>query len=54
MIEIIDDGRGGAQLGGGFGLISLHHRIEAVGGRLIVRSEPDEGTTLIAVLLSST
>jgi signal transduction histidine kinase len=40
--------------GGGFGLTSLRHRVEAVGGRLVVHSEPDKGTKLVAVLPRST
>lgn len=54
IAEIIDDGRGGAHLGGGFGLTSLRHRVEAVGGNLAIHSEPDKGTTLVAVLPRST
>lgn len=53
VAKITDDGRGGAQPGGG-GLTSLRHRIDAVGGHLVVHSEPDEGTTLVAVLPRST
>jgi signal transduction histidine kinase len=54
VVEITDDGRGGAHLGGGFGLTSLRHRVEAVGGHLAVHSEPDKGATLVAVLPRST
>lgn len=54
VAEITDDGQGGAQLGGGFGLTSLRHRVEAVGGRLVVHSEPNQGTKLVAVLPRST
>ncbi len=54
VVEITDDGRGGAHLGDGFGLTSLRHRVEAVGGCLVVHSEPDKGTKLVAVLPRST
>jgi signal transduction histidine kinase len=54
IAEIADDGRGRAQLGAGFGLTNLRHRVEAVGGRLDVRSEPGKGTTVIAFLPRST
>ncbi|MGH3915348.1 MAG: sensor histidine kinase [Pseudonocardiaceae bacterium] len=54
VAEITDDGRGGAHLGAGFGLTSLRDRVEAVGGNLVVHSEPDQGTKLVAVLPRST
>lgn len=54
VAEITDDGRGGAHLGAGFGLTGLRHRVEAVGGNLVVHSEPDGGTRLVAVLPRST
>lgn len=50
VAEITDDGRGGAYPDAGFGLTSLRHRVEGVGGRLAVHSEQDKGTTLVAVL----
>jgi PAS domain S-box-containing protein len=43
---VSDDGRGGASLEDGSGLRGLVDRLEAVGGRLTVRSAPGEGTTL--------
>jgi signal transduction histidine kinase len=46
-ITIQDDGTGGAQIGGGSGLIGLKDRVEALGGTLQIRSN-DDGTTLIA------
>ena len=54
VAEITDDGRGGAHSGTGSGLTSLRHRVDAVGGSLAVHSEPDKGTTLVAVLPRST
>ncbi len=54
VTEITDDGHGGAHSGVGLGLISLRHRVEAVGGTLAVHSKPDKGTTLVAVLPRST
>jgi len=41
-----DDGVGGADPGRGSGLIALTDRIEALGGRLGLRSPPGGGTTL--------
>jgi len=54
VAEITDDGRGGAHPGTGFGLTSLRHRVEAVGGSLAFHSEPHEGTALVAELPRST
>ena len=48
VIEIADDGVGGAGFGGGSGLRGLADRVEALGGRLDVRSPPGEGTRLRA------
>jgi hypothetical protein len=45
-----DDGRGGADLAGGSGLVGLKDRVEALGGRLWVRSPLDAGTTVRAEL----
>jgi signal transduction histidine kinase len=49
-IEVRDDGRGGATVGSGSGLVGLTDRIEALGGRFTVHSPPGAGTTLQAVL----
>jgi predicted ATPase/signal transduction histidine kinase len=46
QIVVRDDGRGGADLAGGTGLIGLKDRIEALDGRLTVHSPPGAGTTL--------
>jgi signal transduction histidine kinase len=45
-IEVRDDGRGGATLSGGSGLIGLADRIEALGGRLSLDSPLERGTTV--------
>ncbi|QRP42803.1 AAA family ATPase [Amycolatopsis sp. FDAARGOS 1241] len=45
-----DDGRGGADLTRGTGLVGLKDRAEALGGRLVVHSAPGAGTTLHAEL----
>src|SRR5262249_39782668 len=49
-IEVQDRGRGfnpeaDRQAGGHFGLFSVKERMEALGGRLDVRSAPGQGTT---------
>jgi signal transduction histidine kinase len=43
---VSDDGRGGADLAGGSGLIGLKDRVEALGGRISLHSPPDAGTTV--------
>jgi signal transduction histidine kinase len=48
-IEVADDGVGGARLEGA-GLHGLSDRVEALGGRLGLDSEPGHGTTLRATL----
>ena len=50
VIEVQDDGIGGAQAGTGSGLSGLADRVGAVDGSLIVRSPPGEGTLVRAVL----
>jgi len=49
-VQVRDDGRGGAHFGHGSGLVGLRDRVEALGGRLSLRSEPGAGTTLEVVL----
>jgi signal transduction histidine kinase len=44
VIEVADDGRGGAEQGGGSGLRGLTDRVEARGGRLVIESMPGSGT----------
>jgi signal transduction histidine kinase len=46
MLEVSDDGIGGAAAGGGSGLRGLADRVEALGGRLTVSSPPGRGTTI--------
>jgi signal transduction histidine kinase len=48
IVEVADDGIGGAAVGGGSGLRGLTDRVQALGGRLIVSSPPGQGTTLRA------
>jgi signal transduction histidine kinase len=49
-VRVRDDGRGGAELAGGSGLVGLKDRVEALGGRLSVQSAPGAGTTVQAEL----
>jgi signal transduction histidine kinase len=49
VVEVADDGRGGADPAGG-GLTGLRHRVEALDGTLEVRSPDGEGTTIRAEL----
>jgi signal transduction histidine kinase len=44
VIDVSDDGGGGAEQGGGTGLRGLADRVEARGGRLVVESVPGSGT----------
>jgi signal transduction histidine kinase len=46
LVGIRDDGVGGAQLGRGSGLVGLKDRAEALGGRITLKSQPGEGTSL--------
>jgi signal transduction histidine kinase len=49
VLDVQDDGVGGAGAGGlGFGLRSMHERMEQIGGTLTVESAPGEGTTISA------
>ena len=49
MLEITDDGRGGADPAGS-GLTGLRHRVEALDGALAVTSAAGSGTTIRAEL----
>jgi signal transduction histidine kinase len=49
-ICVRDNGRGGADLGGGTGLVGIKDRAEALGGHLSIRTAPGAGTTLQAEL----
>jgi signal transduction histidine kinase len=46
-LSIHDDGIGGADLGGGSGLIGLKDRIEALDGRIKILSPAQGGTSLL-------
>jgi signal transduction histidine kinase len=48
IVEVADDGVGGADPSRGSGLNGLNDRVEALGGRLEVSSPPGAGTTLRA------
>jgi PAS domain S-box-containing protein len=50
IVEVADDGVGGADASRGSGLRGLADRVEALGGRLEVSSPKGEGTTLRATL----
>ena len=50
ILQVTDDGVGGADEGGGSGLKGLVDRVEALEGHLMVKSEPGSGTTLTAEL----
>jgi signal transduction histidine kinase len=45
-VGIDDDGVGGARFGRGSGLLGLKDRVEALGGRITLQSEPGAGTSL--------
>jgi signal transduction histidine kinase len=50
IVEIVDDGIGGADLQLGSGLRGLTDRIEALDGTLTVESPPGAGTTISATI----
>ena len=50
VVEVADDGVGGADATRGSGLRGLADRVEALGGRLDVSSPEGSGTTLRATL----
>jgi signal transduction histidine kinase len=52
LVEVADDGIGGASASGGSGLRGLVDRVEALGGRLKVVSPPGAGTVVTAELPS--
>lgn len=53
-VEVGDDGAGGADVEAGTGLRGLQDRVQAVGGRMTVRTAPGGGTTLSVRLPLST
>ena len=46
LVEVSDDGQGGAVIGGGSGLRGLADRVDALGGTLSLDSPPGRGTRL--------
>jgi signal transduction histidine kinase len=50
LVEVVDDGCGGADPGSGTGLLGLADRIDALGGALEVDSPPGDGTRVSARL----
>ena len=50
LVEVVDDGCGGADPGCGTGLLGLADRIDALGGSLEVDSPPGGGTRVSARL----
>ena len=50
LVEVTDDGKGGADPAAGTGLRGLTDRVEALGGRLDVQSPRGRGTTIQAWL----
>ncbi|MFD1532296.1 GAF domain-containing protein [Pseudonocardia aurantiaca] len=49
-VAVRDDGRGGADLTAGSGLVGLTDRVEALGGRLWMHSPPGAGTTVQVII----
>ena len=49
-VVVADDGRGGADLSRGSGLVGLRDRVDALGGSLAVESAPGAGTVIRATL----
>jgi GAF domain-containing protein len=49
-VRVRDDGRGGADLTHGSGLVGLTDRVEALGGRLTLHSPPGAGTAVQVLL----
>jgi signal transduction histidine kinase len=50
LVEIVDDGSGGADPAAGTGLRGLADRVDALGGQLEVESPPGAGTRVTARL----
>jgi signal transduction histidine kinase len=50
VVEVRDDGVGGADAAGGTGITGLFDRVDAAGGTLVVSSPPGAGTTVRATL----
>jgi signal transduction histidine kinase len=50
VVEIADDGRGGARIGAGTGLVGLEDRVRALDGTLRVASPAGGPTVVVAEL----
>jgi len=50
IVEVLDDGIGGATASPGSGLDGLRQRVESTGGRLTIEDRPEGGTRLLAEL----
>ena len=50
MVEVEDDGVGGARVDGSSGLRGLIDRVEALGGQVTIESPPGAGTRIEAVI----
>jgi signal transduction histidine kinase len=50
VVEVRDDGQGGASPDGGSGLVGLEERVGALGGTLVVESPPGGPTSITAVI----
>jgi signal transduction histidine kinase len=50
VVEVRDDGKGGASPNGGSGLTGLEERVGALGGTLVVESPPGGPTSITAVI----
>ena len=53
-LVVRDDGIGGADSGGGSGILGLTDRVEALGGRFALESPPGSGTTISVELPTAT
>jgi signal transduction histidine kinase len=49
-LTVRDDGVGGADPGGGSGLVGLRDRVEALGGAINIDSPAGSGTSVVATL----
>jgi signal transduction histidine kinase len=50
VLEIVDDGAGGADAAHGSGILGLQDRVDVVGGQLQVRSRAGHGTSIVATV----
>jgi signal transduction histidine kinase len=50
LVDVADDGRGGADIRTGTGLRGLQDRVAAVGGKLTITSVPGRGTRISAII----